>query len=87
MIKEIIENILGLAFEISNNTDFDVFVDYMPHVKGLHVRVFNKDGEDIYNERRYYGKSFEDDYRGDFDSIKLYLINLLTKNKGGIKYE
>lgn len=87
MIKEIIENILGLAFEISNTTDFNVFVDYMPHVKGLHVRVFNKDGEDIYNERRYYGKSFEGDYRGNFDSIKLYLINLLIKNKGGIKYE
>ena len=85
MIKDIIENILGLAFEISTKTDFKVFVDYMPNVQGLHVRVFNKYGEDIYNERRYYSNSFKDDYRGDFNSLKIYLNNLLIKNKGGIQ--
>ena len=83
MIKSKISNIISLAYELSVNSDTDIFVSYAPHCDLVSVTVYengwSEEGRyskrwDVYYDTKVYRT--EDSILSDLDSIIEYLSNI-----------
>ena len=80
MIKVKIAKIFGKAFEVSENTAADIFVDYSPHCKSVSVRIYENGWDYELSPDAKFNVYYDvDDVYRTYDEVHNKLDEILNK--------